>query len=192
MTGQLSLISKTAVGLGIVAGLALLGLPVAGFIAPAPLAQAATIEMYYAPEDLPADRVVALYERARRYVYVAVYGLTYPPVVKALVSAKKRGLDVRVITDRERVKDPKQEAALETLHLAGIPIKVNQHDGLMHLKQVVVDDEVNASGSMNHTTSGNRYNDERLDVITDHVTSIKAREKFLAMWKDHARYADWK
>ena len=192
MTGQFPLISKTALRLGIVAGLALPGLPVAGFLVPAPPARAATIEMYYAPEDLPGDRVVALYERARRYVYVAVYGLTFPPAVKALVSAKKRGLDVRVITDRERVKDPKQEAALETLHLAGIPIKVNQHDGLMHLKQVVVDDEVNASGSMNHTTSGNRYNDERLDVITDHVTSIKAREKFLTMWKDHLRYVDWK
>jgi hypothetical protein len=45
---------------------------------------------------------------------------------------------------------------------------------------------------MNHTTSGNRYNDERLDVITDHATTVKAREKFLAMWNDHTRYREWK
>lgn len=192
MTGRSLLISKITWRLGMVTGFALVGLQIACFIVSAPSAKAATIELYYAPEDLPADRVVALYEHARRYVYVAVYGLTYPPMVKALVSAKKRGVDVRVITDRKRMDDPKQESALETLHLAGIPIKVNQHDGLMHMKQVVVDDEVNVSGSMNHTTSGNRYNDERLDMITDHVTSVKAREKFLAMWKDHARYADWK
>jgi phosphatidylserine/phosphatidylglycerophosphate/cardiolipin synthase-like enzyme len=62
----------------------------------------------------------------------------------------------------------------------------------LHLKQVVIDDEVNASGSMNHTTSGNRYNDERLDVITDRTTTVKAREKFLAMWNDHDRYREWK
>lgn len=154
--------------------------------------QAATIEVYYAPEDLPADRLVALYDGARRYVYVAVYGLTYPPAVRALVSAKKRGVDVRVITDRERLTDPKQAAALETLHLAGIPIRINRHDGLMHLKQVVVDDAVNASGSMNHTTSGNHYNDERLDIITDPAATAKARDKFLAMWKDPARYEAWK
>lgn len=177
------------------AGLALVGLQVFCLVAAVPageVAWAARVEVYYAPEDAPADRVVALYAQAKRYVYVAVYGLTYPPAVKALVSAKRRGLDVRVITDRQRLTDPKQEAALETLHLAGIPIRVNQHDGLMHLKQVVVDDEVNVSGSMNHTTSGNRYNDERLDVITDHATSVKAREKFLAMWKDDLRYAAWK
>ncbi len=97
-----------------------------------------------------------------------------------------------MITDRERLTDPKQEAALETLRLAGIPIRVNQHEGLMHMKQVVVDDEVNASGSMNHTASGNRYNDERLDIITDPVTSAKARDKFLAMWKDPVRYETWR
>ncbi|MGH7227584.1 MAG: phospholipase D-like domain-containing protein [Nitrospiraceae bacterium] len=153
---------------------------------------AATIEIYYAPEDLPGDKLVAIYEGARRYIYISIYGITYPPVVKALVSAKKRGVDVRVITDREKLNDPKQVAALETLRLAGIPIRVNQHDGLMHLKQVVVDDEVNTSGSMNQTTSGHRYNDERLDVITDPITSAKARDKFLTMWKDPLRYAAWR
>jgi phosphatidylserine/phosphatidylglycerophosphate/cardiolipin synthase-like enzyme len=78
------------------------------------------------------------------------------------------------------------------LRLAGIPIKVNRHENLMHLKQVVMDDEINTSGSMNQTGSGNRYNDERLDVFTDPVTSAKARDKFLSMWKDTERYGDWK
>jgi phosphatidylserine/phosphatidylglycerophosphate/cardiolipin synthase-like enzyme len=152
---------------------------------------ATTIEVWYAPEDTPLDRVVALYNRAHRYLYVSVYGLSNPRAVEALVAAKRRGIDVRVLTDRERMDDPKQRAAVNTLRLAGIPIKVNQHEGLMHLKQVVMDDEVNASGSMNHTTSGNRYNDERLDVITDRVITAKARDKFLAMWNDHERYQPW-
>src|SRR5215218_9372558 len=117
--------------------------------------------------------------------------MTSPLAVKALVQAKKRGVDVRIITDRERVQDEKQHVAVATLRLAGIPVKVNDHDGLMHLKQVVVDDDVNANGSMNHTTSGNRYNDERLDVIRDHTTSVKAREKFLSMWKDETRFRLW-
>lgn len=153
---------------------------------------APSVEIYYAPEDLPGERLAALYGNARRYIYVAIFGITYPPIVKALVAAHKRGVDVRVITDRERLNDPKQRAAVETLSLAGIPIKVNRHENLMHLKQVVMDDEINTSGSMNQTGSGNRYNDERLDVFTDPVTSAKARDKFLAMWKDTERYGDWK
>jgi phosphatidylserine/phosphatidylglycerophosphate/cardiolipin synthase-like enzyme len=45
---------------------------------------------------------------------------------------------------------------------------------------------------MNHTTSGNRYNDERLDVITDARVTARARQKFLSMWEDSTRYVDWK
>jgi len=152
----------------------------------------ATVEVYYGPDDAPLDRLTALYRHATRYLYVAVYGLTSPRAVEAMVAAKKRGVDVRLITDLKRTEDVKQLTALRTLQLADIPILVNQHDGLMHLKQVVIDDEVNASGSMNHTTSGNRYNDERLDVITDRTTTVKAREKFLGMWNDHSRYREWK
>jgi phosphatidylserine/phosphatidylglycerophosphate/cardiolipin synthase-like enzyme len=152
----------------------------------------ANVEVLYAPHDAPLDRVVILYQHAKRYIYVSVYGLTYPRAVQALVAAKKRGVDVRMLTDQERTQEVKQNTALQTLRLAGIPIRVNQHEGLMHLKQVVIDDEINASGSMNHTTSGNFYNDERMDIITDHSISVKAREQFLSMWNDHARFTEWK
>jgi phosphatidylserine/phosphatidylglycerophosphate/cardiolipin synthase-like enzyme len=155
-------------------------------------ASSVTIEVLYAPNDAPLDRLVALYQQARRYIYVSVYGLTSPRAVKALVAAKKRGVEVLMLTDQERTQDIKQHTALQTLRLAGIPIRVNRHDGLMHLKQVVIDDEINASGSMNHTTSGNAYNDERMDIIIDRAISLKVREHFMAMWNDHTRFTEWK
>ena len=58
-------------------------------------AAAATIEIYYAPEYFPGHKLVSIYDCARRYIFVAIYGITFPPAVKALVSAKKRGVDVR-------------------------------------------------------------------------------------------------
>ena len=173
--------------------LTLIALMVAGcvLLVQLPVCASSTIEVYYAPEDQPIDRVVSLYAHATRYIYASVYALTAPSIVKALVEAKHRGVDVRVITDRERLTDPKQHSAVNTLRLAGVPIRINRHDGLMHLKQVVIDDAINASGSANHTTSGNRYNDDRLDVITDARLTAKAREKFLAMWNDHERFVVW-
>jgi len=149
-------------------------------------------DVLYAPEDKPADRLVALYQGARHTIYLATYGLTYPPVVKALVAAKKRGVDVRIITDRGKLDDRNQRAALDTLRLAGVPIKINRHDGLMHMKQVVVDDRVNTSGSMNQTSSAAFYNDERLDILHDAASTQRAKEKFLKMWTDHTRYEDWR
>jgi len=89
------------------------------------LSSATTVEVLYGPEDKPLDRVVALYHRAHRYLYVAVCGLSNPGAVEALVAAKKRGVDVRIMTDRERLDDPKQRAAINALRLAGIPVRVN-------------------------------------------------------------------
>ena len=152
----------------------------------------AAVDVWYGPDDRPLEQLVQRYDRAKRYIFVAVYGLTSPLSVKALVGARKRGVDVRVLTDRQRLNDPKQKTALSALREAGIPIKINRHDALMHLKQVVIDDEVNTNGSMNQTTSGNRYNDERLDVIRDRAVTVKAREKFLSLWKDQERFQDWK
>lgn len=152
---------------------------------------ASSVDVWYAPDDRPLQRVVGMYEQATQYIYVAVYGMTFPPVIKALLAAHKRGVDVRIITDRQRLNDSKQRAAMTALREAGVPVKVNRHDGLMHLKQVVIDDQVNMNGSMNHTGSGNRYNDERLDVIRDRALSVKARDKFLSMWRDRARFEDW-
>jgi len=164
----------------------------ASLLGPSLEVSAASIEVWYGPEDRPLEHLVRMYDRAKRYIFVAVYGLTSPLTVKTLVEAKRRGVDVRVVTDRERLEDVKQQTALSTLREAGIPIKINRHDGLMHLKQVVIDDEINTNGSMNQTTSGNRYNDERLDIIRDHAMAVKAREKFLSLWKDHERFQEWK
>jgi len=158
----------------------------------APASSVTAPEVLYAPEDKPADRLVALYQEARTTIYLAMYSLTYPPIVKALVAAKKRGVDVRVLTDRSKLDDRRQRAALQTLRLAGIPIKINRHEGLMHLKQAVVDDRVNTSGSMNQTTSAARYNDERLDIFHDPASTGRARDKFLAMWDDRNLYEDWR
>jgi hypothetical protein len=62
------------------------------FMAPVGTGWSATVEVYYGPEDAPLDRLTTLYRHATRYLYVAVYGLTSPRAVEAMVAAKKRGL----------------------------------------------------------------------------------------------------
>ena len=49
----------------------------------------ATVEVYYGPDDAPLDHLTTLYRHATRYLYVAVYGLTSPRAVEAMVAAKE-------------------------------------------------------------------------------------------------------
>jgi len=62
----------------------------------------------------------------------------------------------------------------------------------MHIKQAVIDDRVNTSGSMNQTSSAARYNDERLDILHDAASTQRAKDKFLKMWADQSRFEDWR
>src|SRR5438309_9887829 len=57
-------------------------------------------EVLYAPEDKPAERLVARSESARNSSYIATYGLTYPTLEKAIVAGYMRGVVGCIITDR--------------------------------------------------------------------------------------------
>ncbi|MGB4069232.1 MAG: phospholipase D-like domain-containing protein, partial [Nitrospira sp.] len=88
------------------------GLLIAVLLGPSVEVSATSVEVWYGPEDRPLEHLVQMYDRAKRYIFVAVYGVTSPLTVKALVQAKRRGVDVRLLTDRTRLTDPKQRTAL--------------------------------------------------------------------------------
>ncbi|MHB8482104.1 MAG: phospholipase D-like domain-containing protein [Nitrospiria bacterium] len=153
---------------------------------------AADIQTYYGPEDRLQSRVISLYESAGKTIYIACFNITSRPVTRTLIKAKKKGIDVRIITDQGELENRYTRRAVESLREAGIPVKVNRHEGLMHIKQVTIDDRINTSGSFNQTWSANTLNDERFDIITDLSNTRKAREKFLSMWNDTVRFVDFK
>ncbi|HXN07700.1 MAG TPA: phospholipase D-like domain-containing protein [Nitrospiria bacterium] len=159
---------------------------------PPVFAVASDIQTFYGPEGHLADRIALLYDEARKSIYVACFNITSQPLSKALIKAKIRGVDVRVIIDRGEYENNQTHRAVSMLVKAGIPVKTNRHEGLMHIKQAVIDGQINTSGSFNQTWNADHVNDERLDLITDAGNSKKALEKFLAMWGDTDRFEELK
>ncbi|MBI1820504.1 MAG: phospholipase D family protein [Nitrospirae bacterium] len=153
---------------------------------------AGDIQTYYGPEDHLQSHMISLYQNAEKSIYIACFNMTSKPITRMLIRARKKGIDVRIITDHGELENEHTRKAIHSLRQAGIPIKVNRHEGLMHIKQVIIDDQINTSGSFNQTWSANTLNDERLDVIIDSSNTRKAREKFLSMWNDHVRFVDFK
>jgi phosphatidylserine/phosphatidylglycerophosphate/cardiolipin synthase-like enzyme len=150
------------------------------------------IESYYGPEEHLQDRMISLYQTAEKSIYISCFTITSWPIVKTLIKAKKKGVEVKVITDSGELENKNTRNAVKALLNAGIPVKINRHEGLMHIKQAVIDDSVNTSGSFNQTWSAKNLNDERLDIISDRANSHKAKEKFLSMWNDQVRFKELK
>lgn len=93
--------------------------------------------------------LVTALDGAQQTVDVAIYELESQPITDALIRAKERGVQVRVVTDGEYgLESP--DAIFDQLDLADIPIVSDgARRGYMHNKFVVIDDLYVWTGSTN-------------------------------------------
>src|SRR5438132_14126289 len=81
-------------------------LPTLALLFAASLASAATnIEVYFSPKGGCTDAVVRELNSAKTSVLVQAYSFTSPPIAKALVDAKRRGVAVQTILDKSNQTD---------------------------------------------------------------------------------------
>lgn len=125
------------------------------------------IQVYY-NQDIEANKkIISEIQNADKFVYFAVYTFTRNDIKDVLLGAKHKGLDVQGITDASQVKKIElQGKIIKELREAGIPIAVQDHLGIMHLKTLVTDKSY-ASGSYNWTAAATNINDEVLEIGRD-------------------------
>jgi phosphatidylserine/phosphatidylglycerophosphate/cardiolipin synthase-like enzyme len=68
----------------------------------------ASVHVHFSPKGGCGERVVEAIDGARRQILVMAYSFTYDPIVKALMEAHNRGVDVELIFDKsnERHEGP--------------------------------------------------------------------------------------
>lgn len=100
---------------------------------------------------------IGLIDSAQRTLDGAFYDIDDPAVVAAFLRAKQRGVQVRLVTETDNLMDKhdptKPRQATGQLKAAGIPIRDDQRQGLMHNKFMIVDNATVWTGSLNLTTS---------------------------------------
>ena len=155
-------------------------------IAAAPL-PAAEIQACFTPPVAgscdPLTTMVQMIDSARTAIRVQIYSLTLQEVVSALVRAKRRGVDVRVIADRSQLhQDRNDSLQVAALASAGVPILVDTVPGLMHNKVMVIDGETVLTGSFNYTWGAEHRNAENLLVLHDPALAAE----YLRNWNQRA------
>lgn len=101
---------------------------------------------------------------ARHTIDVAAFEFNLPSLTDALVRAKTRGVQIRVVTDDEHgVED--EDSTLDRLARLGVAVVDDDRAGLMHNKFVVIDGEQVWTGSWNFTYNGTFRNNNNVIVI---------------------------
>lgn len=140
----------------------------------------------------PDQALESQIKSAKSSLDIAIYSLTKKEIVNDILEAKKRGVNVRIITDKTEAKSKEQAPELATLKKASIPIEENTHSGLMHLKVSIIDRSVVTTGSYNYSQSASTINDEVLVVIHDSKAAEEFETQFERMWNDTKNFTEIK
>jgi Phosphatidylserine/phosphatidylglycerophosphate/cardiolipin synthases and related enzymes len=130
-------------------------------------------------------RLIEKINAAQSSIHIASFEFDLTPVAEALIAAKKRGVDVRWVTDDESGlaadEDP-DRGQFAKLQRAGIEVRSDDRSALMHNKFWIFDGNILWTGSTNITQSGIFKQDNNTIVIhSSELAAIYERE-FQEMW----------
>ena len=132
-----------------------------------------------APKEAELIRRV---DAASNSIDAAIYGFNLPRVADALVAARSRGVQVRVVGDDEAVTGY-YSPTYQILSDAGIPVVMDTSTSrLEHNKFAVFDDEIVWTGSTNWTDTGLTYNLNNTMVVTSTHLALAYTTEFEEMF----------
>lgn len=148
-------------------------------------------EYYFTQADQhPEKALIDVINSSAQTLDIAIYSLTHPEIVASIKEAKKRGVAVRIISDKIQSAGKSQTEAMKLLGSASIPMKINKHSGLMHLKVTIADKKIATTGSYNYSKAASTDNDEVLMVIHNEDIAKSFTEQFERMWNDTKGFED--
>lgn len=186
-------IQKSLLSLDLGSSTLISGTANAGATSGAPGSNTAKVEYYFPRAGQKAQpQLISIINASHNTLDIAIYSLTDSEIGTAITQAHERGVTVRLITDREQSSGQYQKALLKKLVKAGIPVKINSHSGLMHLKVTVADQKIATTGSYNYTKSAEKTNDEVFVVLHDEKAAKDFDTEFETMWNDTKNFRNYK
>jgi phosphatidylserine/phosphatidylglycerophosphate/cardiolipin synthase-like enzyme len=141
----------------------------------------ARVEVMFAPQDTPIrERMRPLVQGARERIDVAVFYLTHKHLTGDLIEAHLRGVKIRVIIDATSAVNGYTKH--ELLRAVGIPVKVENWGGKMHMKSAMIDGRTVITGSENWTTAGDDTNDENVVIVHSAQAAAQYEKFFDELW----------
>ena len=101
--------------------------------------------------DAGYSPIIGLISSAARSVRVTIYELTDPAAVSALIEARRRGVDTKVILDAAFHGHDTNAETFQELSGAGVSVKWAPNGVIYHQKSITVDDTTAAVGTGNLT-----------------------------------------
>jgi len=133
--------------------------------------------IYFTPGPDCENNIVASIQDAEKTIDVAVYSITNDRIVDSLIAAHRRGVKVRVISDK--LQSSGRASLIGRIRDAGIPVVLNKKHKIMHNKFAIFDKKDVENGSYNWTSSATQSNSENCMFFPEQNKTFNNRFKYL-------------
>jgi mitochondrial cardiolipin hydrolase len=138
-------------------------------------------EVYFSPGQDCLNLIQRHLRGAGRSLEMCVFTISDDRIAEEILTAHRRGVAVRLLTDNEKESDAGSDIA--RLRAAGIPTAVDRSTAHMHHKFAIVDGAWLLNGSYNWTRSACEFNEENLVVSNDPALVGQFVGRFERLWK---------
>lgn len=143
-------------------------------------------EVFFSPKGGCSDAITGEITMAKSLVLVQAYSLTSDRILKALVDAHKRGVDVKVILDKSRKSGKYSEADFMVNH--NLDVRIDSYHAIAHDKIMVMDGCIVISGSFNFSKKAEESNAENVLIIRDEKLAGKYADNWRVHWEHSQPY----
>ena len=144
----------------------------------------ATVQAFFSPKGGCTEAIVEAIGTATQSVLVQAFSFTSDPIRNALIAAKRRGVEVRVILDRQASEEPHSE--LKNLLKGGVLVWLDGEHPIAHNKIIIIDRRTVVTGSFNFTRQAETGNAENVLVINHPELAVRYADN----WDLHLSHSD--
>ncbi|HEX8425595.1 phospholipase D-like domain-containing protein [Hymenobacter sp.] len=145
-----------------------------------PPARPTRAEVHFSPGTECVAAIQRFIGQAARQLDICVFTVADDRLTNALLSAHRRGVLVRLLTDNDKLLD--RGSDVHQLFEAGIPVRTDRTDYHMHHKFAIADKRTILTGSYNWTRSAAEHNLENLLITDEHATVQPFVREFERLW----------
>jgi phosphatidylserine/phosphatidylglycerophosphate/cardiolipin synthase-like enzyme len=140
----------------------------------------ATRQTFFTPYDDAQAPLLSILQNAKKKIRLADYSFNLPQVAQVLIDKFTAGLDVALVLDSSQAGGKSEIPEVQMLKDAHVPLAIGSSakGKIMHLKVVIIDDELVGSGSYNFTGTADLE-----DNFFDIEHNIERAQAFSAYWQ---------
>lgn len=138
------------------------------------------IQVGFSPEGSARALVLETIGSAQCSIQMLAYAFQAQDIMQALVAARQRGVEVRVVVDKQRNLGKTSRKAMDFVVRHGVELRTNSHFHIHHDKTIIVDGSTVETGSFNYAASAETLNSENV-VVMHGMPDVAAQ--YVAHWQ---------